>query len=192
MHWSGINTELNEKMVVLCCNPSLHGFLTSATVHQLTTNFVGEARTVEALAAFDRLYFDHCWTTGALEGDISLSGVECRSGFGILLPLTAGELIEPLQVELNCKQLFGMHCSGLVGRCILTTNHLQLMHEDFYTDCTWKSIYTDESLPLKKKKNKFTVQDKTARTDLTGKVNVEITGLPISTDGVTLTITGSN
>ena len=192
MHWSGINTELNGKMVVLCYNPSLHGFLTSATVHQLTTNFVDEARTVEALTAFNRLYFDHCWTTGALEGDISLSGVECRSGFGILLPLTARELIEPLQVELNWKQLFGMHCRGLVGHCILTTNHLQLMHEDLYTDCTWKSIYTDESLPPKKKKNKFTVHDKTDRTDLTGKVNVEITGLPISTDGVTLTIAGSN
>ena len=49
------------------------------------------------------------------------------------------------------------------------------------------------SLPVKKKKkSKFTVQDETDRTDLTGKVNVEITGLPISTDGVTLTITGSN
>ena len=86
-----------------------------------------------------------------------------------------------------------MHCKGLVRHCILTVNHLQLMHEDVYTDCTWKSLFTDDSLPLKKKKekkkkkkkNNFTVQDETD-------VNVEITGLPISTDGVTLTITGSH
>ena len=77
-------------------------------------------------------------------------------------------------------------------------NHLQLVHEGVYTDCTWKSLYSDDSVPLKKqkkkkkKKKKFTVQDETDRTDLTGKVNAEITGLPISTDGVTLTITGSN
>ncbi len=192
MHWAGTTTELDEKMVALCFNLSLHRFLTSAIVHQLTTSFIDEARTVEAFAAFSRLYMDHCWTAGALEGDVSLNGVECRSAFGILLPFTARELIEPLQVELNCKQLFGMHCIGLAGRCILTVNHLQLMHEDVYTDCAWKRLYTDDSLPLMKKKKKLTVQDGTNRTDLTGKVNVGITGLPISTDGVALTITGSH
>ena len=191
MHWAGIGTELDEKVTVLCWNPSLHHFLTSATVHQLTTNFIDESRTVEALTAFNRLYLDHCWTTGALEGNMQLDQMECRSGFGILLPFTARELIEPLQVELNCNQLFGTHSRRLVGHCILTVNHLQLMHEDVYTDCTWKSIYTDDSLPLKKKKN-FTARDENDHTDLTGKVKVGITGIPISSDGVTLTITGSN
>ena len=65
MHWSGIGTELDEKVIVLCWNPSLRRFLTTATV-QLTTNFIDEPRTVEALTAFNRLYLDHCWTTGAL------------------------------------------------------------------------------------------------------------------------------
>ena len=96
-----------------------------------------------------------------------------------------------MEVELNCNQLFGNHYRGLVGHCVLTDNQLRLIHEDIYTECTWKSIYTDDSLPFKNK-NKFTVQDETVRIDFTGKVNVEITGLPISTDGVTLTITGSN
>ena len=155
---AGIGTELDEKVTVLCWNPSLHRFLTSATVHQLATNFIDESRTVEALTAFDRLYLDHCWTTGALEGNnMHLDKMECRSGFGILLPFTARELIEPLQVELDCNQLFGMHCRGLDGHCILTVNHLQLMHEDVYTDCTRKSIYTDDTLPLKKKN--FTARD---------------------------------
>ena len=190
MHWSGIGTQLDEKVTVLCWNPSLHRILTTATVHRLTTSFIDESRTVEALTAFNRLYLDYCWTTGALEGNMTLDKMECRSGFGILLPFTARELIEPLQVELNCNQLFGMHCRGLVGHCILAVNHLELTHEDVYTDCTWKNLYTDDSLPLKKKN--FTVRDENGHTDLTGKVNVEITGLPSSTDGVTLTITGSN
>ena len=86
----------------------------------LTTNFIDEARTVETLTAFNRLYLNHCWTTGALEGNVTLNAMGCRSAFGILLPFTARELIEPLQVELNCNQLFGMHCRGLVGHCILT------------------------------------------------------------------------
>ena len=107
---------------------------------------------------------DHCWTTGALESDVTLNGMACRAAFGILLSFTARELIEPLQVELKCKQSFGMHCRGLVGHCILTVNHLQLMHEDVYTDCTWKSLCTDDSLPPMKKKSKFTAQDETDRT----------------------------
>ena len=45
-----------------------------------------------------------------------------------VVPFTARELIEPLQTEVNCAQLFGMHCRGLVGRCILTMNYLQLMN----------------------------------------------------------------
>ena len=186
--------KLDEKVTVLCWNPSLDRFLTSATVHQLTTNFIDESQTVEALTAFNRLYLDHCWTTGALEGNnVHLDKMERRSGFGILLPFTAREMIEPLQSELNCNQLFGMHCRGLAGHCILTVGQLELTYEDVYTDCTWRSLYTNDSLPLKtKKKRNFKIQDDTDHTELTDKVNVEITGLPISTDGVTLTITGSN
>ena len=144
MHWAGIGTELDEKVTVLCWNPSLHRFLTSATVHQLTTNFVDESQTVEALTTFNRLYLDHCWTTGALEGNnVRLDKLECRSGFGILLPFTARELIEPLQSELNCNQLFGMHCRGLCGHCILTEGQLELMYEDVHTDCNQNSERTD-------------------------------------------------
>ena len=112
-----------------------------------TTNFVDEGHAVEALTAFNRLYMDHCWTTGSLESDVTLSIIECRSAFGILMPFTAREVIEPLQTELNCTQLFGMHCRGPVRHYILTVNHLQLMHDDVYIECTWKSLYTEDSLP---------------------------------------------
>ena len=63
------------------------------------------------------------------------------------------------------------------------------MHEDVYTDCTWKNLYTDDSLPLKKN---LTARYETDHTALTGKVNVETTGLPISADGGTCIITGSH
>ena len=124
---------------------------------------------------------DHCWTTGALESDVTLS-------------ITARELTEPLQTELNCTQLFGMHCRGFVGHRILIVNHLQLMHDDVYTECAWKSLFTEDSLP-KQLRNRFTGQDDVDHTDLrgrsTGLANVEITGLPITTDGAKLTITGT-
>ena len=83
MHWSGIATDLDEQLVILCFNPLLNRYLTSsATVHNLTTNFVDAGRTLEALTAFNRLCMDHCWTTGSLESDITLNITECRSAFG--------------------------------------------------------------------------------------------------------------
>ena len=150
---------------------------------------------MEALTAFNRLYMDHCWTTGSLESDVTLNIIECRSAFGILMPFTAREVIEPLQTELNCTQLFGMHCRGPVRHYILTVNHLQLMHDDVYIECTWKSLYTEDSLPkmTSQKRTKFTGQDDVDHTDprggSTGLANAEIIGLPITTK---LTITGSH
>ena len=79
MHWSGIATDLDEQLVILCFNRLLNGYLTSSdAVHNLTTNFIDEGRTLEALTAFSRLYMDHCWTTGSLESDVSLKITECR------------------------------------------------------------------------------------------------------------------
>ena len=179
MHWTGITLALDEPLVLVCYNPSLHRFL--ATVSE----------TVETLTSFNRLYYDHCWTTGSLDESMSLNSTESRTGFGIQLPFTARQLVEALEVELNCNQPFGVHCRGLVGHCILTVNQLQLTHENVFTDCIWKGIYTDETLPIRKK-NKFTAQVETEQTDSTGKVNVKITGLPISSDEVTVTVTGCN
>ena len=76
-------------------------------------------------------------------------------------------------------------------------SHLQLMHDGVYTNCTWKSLYTEDSLPkmTSQERIKFTGQDDADHTDPrgrhTGLVNVEIAGLPITSDGVKLTITGS-
>ena len=120
------------------------------------------------------------------ESDARLNSTECRSAFGILMPFTAHELIEPLQTELNCTQLFGMHCRGLVGHCILTVNHLRLMHDDVYTKCTWKSLYIEDSLlKMTSQNGQDDVDHPDPQGRSTGLVNVEITGLPIK-----LTIAG--
>ena len=151
IYWSGYTDSLSleEPMTLIVYNPELHRFLTSTTVHQLMSNHVDQEKKIEALTAFNRLYFDHCWTTGALEEDLKLSPIESRTGFGIQLPFTAKELIESLQVELNCNKIFGRDYRGLVGHCILTVSQLQLIYEDVVNDCSWQSLLTDEPLPRK-------------------------------------------
>ena len=94
--------------------------------------------------------------------------------------------MEPLQMELNCNKIFGTNCRGLVGHCILTVNQLELMHEDVITDCSWQSLFTDEPLPKKSRSRLATSQEETG----TAKVDVKITGLPVGSEEVTVTITG--
>ena len=148
IYWSGHTDTLDvqEPMTLIIYNPGLQRFLTSSAVHKLKSNFIDTEGRIEPYTAFNRLYFDHCWTTGALELSVQLSSTESRTGFGIQLPFAAKELMDSLQVELNCNKIFGMHCRGLVGHCIFTANQLQLMHEDVNTDCSWQSLFTDEPL----------------------------------------------
>ena len=169
-------------MTLIIYNPGLERFLTSSTVHKLKSNFIDTEGKIEAYTVFNRLYLDHCWTTGSLELSVP--------GFGIQLPFTVKELMASLQVELNCNKIFGMHCRGLVGHCILIVNQLQLMHEDAITDCSWQSLFTDEPLPKRTRGSRLsTAQEETDR-DTTAKVDVKITGLPIGSEEVTVTIIG--
>ena len=178
-------------MALIIYNPGLQRFLISSTVHQLMSNFIDTERRIEACAAFNRLYVDHCWTGGAPEQDVTLSSIESRTGFGIQLPFTAKDLMDSLQVELNCNKIFGLHCRGLVGHGILTVNQLQLMHDDVINDCSWQSLFTDEPLPRRTRGSRLpTAQGETDRANHTAKVDVKITGLPIGSEEVTVTATG--
>ena len=167
-------------------NPELERYLTSSTVHGLKSNWIDTEGKIEAYTDFNRLYLDHCWTTGSLQLGVQLNTAESRTGFGILLPFTVKELMEPLQMELNCNKIFGMHCRGLVGHCILTVNQLELMHEDVSTECAWLHLFTDEELPKKTGSRQATAHGETG----TAKVDVKITGLPVGSEEVTVTITG--
>ena len=191
IYWSGYTDSLSlqEPMTLIVYNPLLNRFLTSTTLHQLMSNHVDEEKKVEALTAFNRLYLDHCWTTGSLEEDLTLSSIESRTGFGIQLPFTAKDLIESLQVELNCNKIFGHHYRGLVGHCILAVSQLQLMYEDVSNDCSWQSLFTVEPLPRKSRWGRLpTAQEETDRADYTAKVDVKIIGLPVGTEEVTVTV----
>ena len=97
-------------MTLIIYNPGLERFLTSSTVHKLKSNFIDTEGKIEAHTDFNRLYLDHCWTTGSLELGVQLNTAESRTGFGIQLPFTVKELMEPVQMELNCNKIFGMHC----------------------------------------------------------------------------------
>ena len=132
IYWSGHTDTLDvqEQMALIIYNPGLERYLTSSTVHGLKSNWIDTEGKIEAYTDFNRLYLDHCWTTGSLQLGVQLNTAESRTGFGILLPFTVKELMEPLQMELNCNKIFGTNCRGLVGHCILTVNQLELMHED--------------------------------------------------------------
>ena len=173
-------------MALIIYNPGLERYLTSSTVHGLKSNWIDTEGKIEAYTDFNRLYLDHCWTTGSLQLGVQLNTAESRTGFGILLPFTVKELMEPLQMELNCNKIFGLHCRGLVGHCILTVNQLELMHEDVSTECAWLHLFTDEELPKKTGSRLATAHGETG----TAKVDVKITGLPVGSEEVTVTITG--
>ena len=173
-------------MALIIYNPGLERYLTSSTVHKLQSNWIDTEGKIEAYTDFNRLYLDHCWTTGSLQLGVQLNTAESRTGFGIQLPFTVKELMEPLQMELNCNKIFGMHCRGLVGHCILTVNQLELMHEDVSTECAWLHLFTDEELPKKTGSRLATAHGETG----TAKVDVKITGLPVGSEEVTVTITG--
>ena len=188
IYWSGLTDTLDvqEQMALIIYNPGLERYLTSSTVHGLKSNWIDTEGKIEAYTDFNRLYLDHCWTTGSLQLGVQLNTAESRTGFGILLPFTVKELMEPLQMELNCNKIFGMHCRGLVGHCILTVNQLELMHEDVSTECAWLHLFTDEELPKKTGSRLATAHEETG----TAKVDVKITGLPVGSEEVTVTITG--
>ena len=188
IYWSGLTDTLDvqEQMALIIYNPGLERYLTSSTVHGLKSNWIDTEGRIEAYTDFNRLYLDHCWTTGSLQLGVQLNTAESRTGFGILLPFTVKELMEPLQMELNCNKIFGLHCRGLVGHCILTVNQLELMHEDVSTECAWLHLFTDEELPKKTGSRLATAHGETG----TAKVDVKITGLPVGSEEVTVTITG--
>ena len=58
--------------------------------------------------------------------------------------------------------------------------------KDVITDCSWQSLFTDEPLPKKTRSRLATAQGETG----TAKVDVKITGLPVGSEEVTVTITG--
>ena len=76
IYWSGLTDTLDvqEQMALIIYNPGLERYLTSSTVHGLKSNWIDTEGKIEACTDFNRLYLDHCWTTGSLQ-----LGVQLRS-----------------------------------------------------------------------------------------------------------------
>ena len=69
IYWSGHTDTLDvqEQMALIIYNPGLERYLTSSTVHGLKSNWIDTEGKIEAYTDFNRLYLDHCWTTGSLQ-----------------------------------------------------------------------------------------------------------------------------
>ena len=69
IYWSGHTDTLDvqEQMALIVYNPGLERYLTSSTVHGLKSNWIDTEGKIEAYTDFNRLYLDHCWTTGSLQ-----------------------------------------------------------------------------------------------------------------------------
>ena len=71
------------------------------------------------LYTFNRLWLDHCLTTGSVER-FTLEPTEPETGMIFELHgLTLGAL-SALSTEMTCTELYGFHCRGLVGHLVLT------------------------------------------------------------------------
>ena len=63
-------------MTLIIYNPGLERYLTSSTVHKLQSNWIDTEGKIEAYTDFNRLYLDHCWTTGSLQLGVQLNTAE--------------------------------------------------------------------------------------------------------------------
>eukprot|EP00435_Cladocopium_sp_Y103_P041384 s1232_g11.t1 len=98
-NWNELDTE--ENIALLVMNP-----LKSST---------------DMLYTFNRLWLDHCLTTGSVER-FALEPTELETGMIFELQgLTLGAM-SALNTEMTRTELYGYHCRGLVGHLVLTVS----------------------------------------------------------------------
>ena len=110
MHWQGMPLLDNEDMTVLFFNPLKRRF---------STGEVLTAPGTDSIYTFNRLYLDHCMTSESTE-QFPLFTEELDTALIFELRGITLQSLAPLQQELNCRTLFGYHCQGLIGHCIVT------------------------------------------------------------------------
>lgn len=110
MFWQQMPLVATENLCLLMFNP-------------LKTRFsTGEILTApgpDEVYTFNRLYLDHCITTGSTDA-FPLFQQELATALIVEMNGITLQALAPLHQELNCNTLFGYHCRGLVGHCILT------------------------------------------------------------------------
>ena len=115
------------------------------------------------LYTFNRLWLDHCLTTGGVER-FTLEPTELETGMIFELQgLTLGAL-SALGTEMMCTELYGYHCRGLVGHLVLTVSQSKMI-----------GLNTDDM--------SYRMQFETLGTAPTGIVNTaRVATVPLATD----------
>ena len=107
MYWQGMEQDTEENIALSVVNPLKSRFSQGTVKTELGTDM---------LYTFNRLWPDHCLTTGSVER-FTLEPTEPETGMIFELHgLTLGAL-SALSTEMTCTELYGYHCRGLVGLC---------------------------------------------------------------------------
>lgn len=117
MHWQGMPLVSTENLAVLMFNPLKSRFS------------IGEVLTApgtDTLYTFNRLYLDHCLTSGNVE-HFPLYQQELDTAIVYELEGLTLQRLAPLSQELNCRTLYGYHCRGLIGHCVMTLSQGRMM-----------------------------------------------------------------
>ena len=75
----------------------------------------------DALYTFNRLWLDHCLTTGSVD-HFQLEDLELQTGLLFEFQGLTLNGLSALSMEMNCSTLFGYHCRGLCGHVVLTVS----------------------------------------------------------------------
>ena len=154
MHWQEMELDAEENISLLVMNPLKNRFSQGTVKTEPGTGM---------LYTFNRLWLDYCLTTGSVER-FALEPMELETGMIFELQgLTLGAL-SALSTEMTCAELYGYHCSGLVGHLVLTVSQGKMV-----------GLNTDDM--------SYQMQFETLGTAPTGAMNrARVASVPLSTD----------
>ena len=78
------------------------------------------------LYTFNRLWLDHCLTTGSAER-FTLEPTELETGMIFERQGVSLGALSALSTEMTCTELYGYHCRSLVGQLVLTVSQGKLI-----------------------------------------------------------------
>ena len=113
MYWMNLQgLTATDPLMLLVFNP-LKSCFTDGTVKT-------EPGT-DVLYTFNRLWLDHCLTTGNVD-HFQLEDLELETGLLFEFQGLTLNGLSALSMEMNCSTLFGYHCRGLCGHVVLTVS----------------------------------------------------------------------
>ena len=108
MYWQGMEQDTEENIALSVVNPLKSRFSQGTVKTELGTDM---------LDTFNRLWPDHCLTTGSVER-FTLEPTEVETGMIFELQGVTLGALSALSTEM-CTELYGYHCTGFVGHLVL-------------------------------------------------------------------------